>query len=714
MPVKERMMVLDERGSSHSSNAILTRRAPLPGPPSNERQLMPFPISTVMARTAVFSLLFVSVSPLALAQKPKPNLSDISLDTLANTEITSVSRKEEKLSRAAAAVFVITQEDIRRSGVTCIPEALRMVPGLDVAQIDANKWALTSRGFNERFADKMLVLIDGRAVFTPLSSGVYWDVQDTMLEDIERIEVIRGSGATLWGANAVNGVVNIITKKAKDTQGGLVTAGGGSLERSSGAIRYGGALRGRGYYRIFVKYFNRDAFTGSLGHEAADNWNVLRGGFRTDWNLSSRDELTVQGDLYEGSAGQTVLGLVSLSPPTSGTFNDRTLMSGGNVLGRWHHTSSERLDTTLQAYFDQANRSQLAVLGEFVHTIDLDLEQHYTSGHRQDFVWGGDYRYKSDRTVGSLNISFDPVGRSTNVYGAFLQDEIALLPDRLRVTLGAKFEHNFYSGFAVQPNFRLLWTPRTHYAMWLAISRAAENSSRFDADIRVNENAFVDANGVTNLVSTFGTHHLPPEEIVAYELGQRGQVGQWLALDVAMFYNHYMHRHTLEPGVPFFEDNPPPLHLVLPNIIKSNISGETHGLELSTKFKVVSFWNLSVGYTWFEIHLHPAPTSLDLSTARHSEGSSPRHEFQVHSELNLPHELEFDTALYYVGRLPGPQVPSYTRLDARLGWRPAEPLEISVGLQNLLEPRHFEFGSGDLVSATQVGRNAYGKFTWRF
>jgi iron complex outermembrane receptor protein len=521
----------------------------------------------------------------AWAQEPPKDLGTRSIEDLMNIEVTSVSRKEEKLSRAAAAVFVITQEDIRRSGVTSIPEALRMAPGLDVAQIDANEWAITARGFNERFADKMVVLIDGRTVYTPLSSGVYWDVQDTMLEDIERIEVIRGPGATLWGANAVNGVVNIITKKAKDTQGGLVTAGGGSLERGSGAVRYGGALRGRGYYRIFAKYFNRRAFTDSLGHEAADSWNVLRGGFRTDWNLSSRDELTVQGDLYEGHAGQTVLGLISLSPPASGTFDDRTLMTGGNALGRWHHTSSERLDTTVQAYFDRTGRSSPEVLEEFRHTIDLEVEQHYTSGQRQDFVWGGDYRYSADRTAGSLNISFDPASRSTSVYGAFLPDEITLLPDRLRVTLGAKLEHNFYSGFAVQPNFRLLWTLRPHYVIWLAISRAAENSSHFDADIRVNENAFVDANGVTNLVSTFGTHHLPPEDVVAYELGQRGQVGRWLAFDVAMFYNHYTNRHTHEPGVPFFEDNPPPLHLVLPNIIKSNISGETHGLELSTGLK---------------------------------------------------------------------------------------------------------------------------------
>jgi iron complex outermembrane receptor protein len=282
----------------------------------------------------------------------------------------------------------------------------------------------------------------------------------------------------------------------------------------------------------------------------------------------------------------------------SGAFNDRTNMSGGNLLGRWHRASSERFDTTFQAYFERANRSQLGVLGENRHTIDLDVEQHF-AGHRHDIVWGGDYRYAEDGTVGSLNISFDPIGRATSLYGAFLQDEIMLLPDRLRITVGSKLEHNFYSGFAVQPNIRLLWNVRPWYGMWVAISRASESSSRVDADIRANEDAFVSASGTTTLISSFGTHHLAPENVVAYEFGQRGQVSRWLTFDLAMFYNHYTNRHTQEPGVPFFENNPPPSHLVVPTVTRSNISGETHGLEVFTKLKLTSFWNLSAGYTLF-------------------------------------------------------------------------------------------------------------------
>jgi iron complex outermembrane receptor protein len=661
-----------------------------------------------------FSLLFLFLAPMLCAQESQPDLSDISLDTLANTEITSVSRKAERLSQAAAPVFVISQEDIRRSGLSSIPELLRMVPGVTVAQIDANTWAITARGFNEYLADKLLVLIDGRTAFDPLSSGVYWDVQDTVLEDIERIEVIRGPGATLWGANAVNGVVNIITKKAKDTQGSLVTATGDSAKGGQAAIRYGGELGDRGYYRIFAKSVGQDSFTDALGNQAADNWSSLRAGFRTDWVLSPRDDLTVQGDLYKGNEGQTVQGLVSLSPPFTGTFSDRTDMSGANLLGRWHRAVSDRFDTTVQVYFERANRDQIGILGELRHTIDLEFSQHLAVKRRHDLVWGADYRFATDSTAGSLNISFNPASRTTNLYGAFLQDEITLLPDRLSLAVGSKIEHNSFSGFAVQPNARLLWDVRPRYTIWLSVSRASESSSRFDADIRVNEGASSGPGGVTTLLSSFGTPDLPPENVVAYQLGQRVQARKWLSFDVATFYNHYTNRHTQEPGVAFFEDNPPPLHLVDPTLTASNISGETHGVESFAKVIVAKHWNLSAGYTLFEIHLHPSPASQDFTTAKESEGSSPRNAYQLRSELNLPHNLEFDTAVYYTGRLPGPQIPGYARVDTRLGWRRSERSEISIGGQNLLDPRHFEFGSVQFVNATQVGRNVYGKFTWLF
>jgi iron complex outermembrane receptor protein len=654
------------------------------------------------------------IAPRLHAQESKPDLGDMSLDTLANTEISSVSRKTEKLSQAAAAVFVITQEDIRRSGLDSIPELLRMVPGVTVAQIDANTWAITARGFNEVLPDKLLVLIDGRTVYDPLSSGVYWDVQDTVLDDIERIEVIRGPGATLWGANAVNGVVNIITKKAADTQGGLVTAEGGSDIGGNTAVRYGGALGDRGHYRIFEKFLAQDSFTGSFGQQANDDWGAIRSGFRTDWNLASHDDLTVQGDLYKGNEGQTVPGLLSLSPPLMGTFNDRTDMSGGNLLARWHRASSERFETTLQAYFERANRDELGVLGEDRHTIDLELVQHFNANSRNDLVWGGDFRHNADHTVGSLNISFNPASLATNLYGVFLQDEITLLPDRLIFTVGSKLEHNYYSGFALQPNVRLLWAVIPKYTVWIAISRASESSSRFDDDIRVNESVSLGPGGIPVLQSSFGTRHLPPENVLAYQLGQRGRINKWLAFDLDAFYNQYSNRHTQEPAPPFFEDDPPPLHIVNPTITASNISGETHGLESFARIEPNKYWNLSAGYTFFEIHLHARNNSQDSTTAPGSEGSTPRNAYQLRSELNLPRKFEFDTAAYFTGREIGFQLPAYTRVDARFGWHPSPRIELSVGAQNLLDPRHFEFGSGSLVNATQIGRKCYGKFTWRF
>ena len=658
--------------------------------------------------------LLVSLKASAQTQKPTPDLAETSLETLMNIEVTSASKKQEKLSQTAAAIYVITQEDIRRSGATSIPELLRMVPGLEVAHIDANKWAISARGFNEQFADKMLVLIDGRTVYTPLFSGVYWDVQDMLLEDIERIEVIRGPGATLWGANAVNGVINIITKRAKDTQGALFSAGAGNQERGFGAVRYGGKLADRGHYRFFAKYFNRDAFAQSSGDNAVDGWNILREGFRTDWKATDRDSLTIQGDFYNGSAGVTVPGVVSLSPPTTGSLDDHTHLVGGNLLGRWHRAFSDRSDTTLQMYYDRSDRRDI-LLGEVRHTIDLDFGHHLALGNRHDIVWGLGYRFTTDQTAGSLTFSFNPSARGDGLYSGFVQDEITLVPDRLRLALGTKLEHNNYSGLEIQPNIRLLWTPHPHHAIWAAVSRAVETPSREEADARINKAAFVRADGTTRLVSEFGNPGLPAETVLANEFGYRAQLSRRLSLDLATFYNVYANLHTDERGVSFFEDSPPPRHRVLPIFLANNMHGETHGMEIAPKWNVTGRWTLSTGYTQLQTRLHVDPSSTDFSLPEDVAGSSPRHQLHLRSFLNLPHDLEFDTAVYYVSHLSNFGVPAYTRLDCRLGWRPMESVEISIAGQNLLDKQHPEFGSTrQFANATQVKRSIYGKLTWRF
>jgi iron complex outermembrane receptor protein len=642
------------------------------------------------------------------------DLVDMSLSDLVNMKITSVSREEKSLSRAAAAVFVIRQEDIQRSGLNSIPELLRMVPGLDVARIDGNKWAITARGFNERFADKMLVQIDGRSILSSLSSSVYWDVQDLMLEDIERIEVVLGPGATLWGANAVNGVIDIITKKARQTQGTLVTVQTSGEEAGSAAVRHGGRLGSSGYYRVFVKNSGSDALTDDAGHSSSDSSRLIHGGFRGDWKNARHDDISLWADLYGGSAGQTVDGILSLHPAAVGTFNDRTSILGGNLQGLWHHASSQRFDTTVLSYFTSESRNQTGILDYERNTLDTEIVQHLAAGSRNDLIWGSDYRMDTDRTTGSVNISYDPANRTTNLFGVFLQDEIVLAADRLWLTLGSKLEHNSYSGFALQPNVRLLWTFLPRHSIWAAISQAAENSSRSDADIRTNNTAYAGPGGVTVVEADFGTHVLPADKAAAFESGYRVRMGERVIFDASGFYNRYWNRHAHEPGTPFLEGTPDSPDLVIPTAVRSDISGESHGFEISASLKMSKNWKVITGYTFLQVHLHTVPGSQDISTVPDTEGNSPHHEFQVRSLFNVSRNVRFDSALYFVGTLPGAQVERYARVDVRLAWKLSPALEFSAGGQNLLDPRHYEFDSGDLVNASQIGRTAFAKLTLRY
>lgn len=669
--------------------------------------------NTLAIRNLLFcAALLFSLESDARAQQRPVDLTTVSIEDLMQLQVTSASKKQERFFDTAAAIYVITQEDIRRSGATSIPELLRTVPGLDVAHIDASKWAISSRGFNDRFANKMLVLIDGRTVYSPLFSGVNWDVQDTLLEDIERIEVIRGPGATLWGANAVNGVINIITKAAKDTQGGLVTAGAGNQERGFGAVRYGGQAGHNGYYRFFAKYFNRDEFANPSGQDAADTWNILRGGFRTDWTLSGRDTLTVQGDFYNGSAGETVPEVLSLSPPITAAVNDRNHLAGGNLLSRWNRVLSPRSGISLQFYYDGTDRRDSRV-GEVRHTVDFDFNHHLALGKRHDVVWGLGYRYTADSTVGSLSISFNPSRRRDNLFSSFVQDEIVLLPDRLRLTLGAKLEHNGYTGFEFQPNVRLLWTPHARHAIWAAFSHADRVPSRADTALRVNLAAFPGTGGVTTLISLLGNPQLEEEDVWASEVGYRAELSKRLSLDLAAFYNSYKNLRASEPGTPFFETSPAPPHLVLPQIFQSALRGETHGVEIAPSWHATNRWKLAGGYAWLRGNLHWIVPGAVMSSPP-PDLNSPHHQWSLRSYVNLPRNFEFDTSLFYVGSLSGPGVPRYVRLDTRLGWRPAESLEISLVGQNLLDARHAEFGSaGEGVNATQVRRSVYAKFAWR-
>src|SRR6202165_2341930 len=443
---------------------------------------------TPLRRLCLLSVLgvFLTVTTSAQNQPNIPDVPAITLEDLMNLQVTSVSKRAQKLADAAAAIFVITQDDIRRSGASSIPEALRMAPGLEVARIDENKWAIGSRGFNGRFDNKLLVLIDGRSVYTPLFSGVYWNVQDVLLEDIDRIEVIRGPGATLWGANAVNGVINIISKKTKDTQSAVVTAGAGSEERGSGGFRYGSKI-GDTSYRAYGKYFNWGPSVYPSGMTAHDGWDALRGGFRADWTPAGADSLTLQGDIYRSKYGETLTG-PSLSSPYSGTCPNNGKYSGGNILGRWNH-SSEGSSMSLQMYYDNMTIADNSLFVDHQNIFDMDFQHGFHVGDSQQFVWGLGYRSIRDRNDSSFSVSLQPNQVTLNHFSAFVQDEISLVDNRLRLTFGSKFEHNDFTGFEVQPNARLLWTLTPNQSVWTAVSRAVRTPALTEEGLRLNSAA---------------------------------------------------------------------------------------------------------------------------------------------------------------------------------------------------------------------------------
>ncbi len=652
------------------------------------------------------------------ASKAPDALSAMSIEDLMDIVVTSPGKKLQKMSDVAAAVYVISQDDIRRTGATSVPEALRMVPGVQVARIDANKWAISVRGFDDRFANKLLVLIDGRTVYTPAFSGVYWDIQDTMLEDIDRIEVIRGPGAALWGANAVNGVINIITKNAEETQGGLFAVGSGTQERGFGGVRYGMAIGKDAYARSYVKYFKRDGGVDGSGNDTADDWDALRGGFRLDWKASAKDSLTVQGDMYGGSYGTT--GAVPmLVPPFSQTVNDNGKNFGGNLLSRWERTLSTSSDLALQIFYQRDERNDIEVKKGVEDTVDLDFQHHFSLGGRQEIMYGAGYRFNRDRLANSFYISLYPDSRSRNLFSAFLQNDITLVPDRLRITIGSKFEHNDFTGFEVQPNFRFLWTPHSRHTVWGAVSRAVRTPARADSDLRANTGTIppgVPGNPSPTplLISVFGNGHLDSEVLLAYELGYRTQPVESFSFDLTGYYHDYDRIIGTVPGTPFFEASPAPPHVVAPLFYANSLEGKVYGLEVSSDWLPLSWWRMKLAYTYQRMDLRLKGKIPDLSgQAASVEGRSPRHQLSYFNSVDLPGNMTFDAWLRYMDALPSIAVESYVTLDARLAWRPRSNLEISLVGQNLIERSHREFVSADGLS-TKIQRGLYGKIVFEF
>ncbi len=678
------------------------------------------PLRLISALGLMLMLVLGHARPLKAANQPATpdpadQLVNLPLEQLMNMEVTSVAKQAQPLAQAAAAVFVITEEDIRRSGATSIPEALRMAPGIQVARIDAHRWAISSRGFNGEFANKLLVLMDGRTLYTPLFSGVFWDVQDTTLEDIDRIEVIRGPGAALWGANAVNGVINIITKKAKDTQGILAVAGAGTEERGFATLRYGGSLGDDTHFRVYGKHFERDDFVRQDGSGASDSWRNSRAGFRVDSALAARDAVTVQGDYYNGTTGidfQEAL----LTPPFSRQILDSQTLKGANLLTRWKHDLTNGSSVVLQAYYDRTERRS-PLFGEYRDTIDLDVQHNLVLGDRHHLVWGAGYRGTHDRVFNTPSILLTPTTRYVSLFSGFIQDEITLLPNRVTFTAGTKVEHNDFTGFLVQPSGRLRWTPTNDLTLWGAISRGYRTPSRAEDDARITQQA-IPPNGLfpgspAALTAALGNRGFTNEALSAYELGGRMQVHETLSVDVTGFYNHYDHLRSLEPGSPTLETTPLPPHLLVPFFANNKLSAETRGVEVSAEWRPVEWWRLQTSYTYLHMRMLTGD-SLDPLRNR-AAGESPQHQVSVRSLMRLPGNLEFDLWGRYVDHLPALGVPGYINLDARLAWKPMKGLEVAVVGQNVLDTHRPEFVSSVVPqNGTEIQRGGYLKVTWRY
>ncbi len=640
-------------------------------------------------------------------QKAEGRLTQVSLEDLGQIEVTTASKVPVKATRTPAAIYVITQEDIRRSGATSIPEALRLAPGVEVARVDSNTWSLGMRGFESTLSRSVLVLIDGRSVYTPLFAGVYWQVQDTLLEDIERIEVIRGPGGTIWGANAVNGVINIITKRAQETHGTLVSAGGGNLDQGFANFRYG-AGNSKGFnYRVYGKAFTRGPEF-HADHKQFDDWRMGQTGFRTDWDAHNPDKLTLQGDIYYGDAGQRV-GITSYSPPFMTNVEQNAELAGGNLLGRWERELGSGSSVQLQTYYDRTSRKQ-ANFAESRDTFDIDFIHHLTLPGRQDFLWGLGARLSSgNASVVVPTVMFTPNHYTDKLYNAFIQDEIPIVGDKLSLTIGSKFLHNNYSGFEIQPTARLLWTPSSRQTVWGAVTRAVRTPSRVEEDLQLT--ALLAANPLTFLRIT-GDRKFSSESLIGYEAGYRSLVNPKFYVDIAAFYNNYDHLLSIEPGAPFAESTPPPPHFIIPFSFRNGLLGNTAGFEIAPDWTPTHTWRLRGSYSYLHIDLNKEASSLDPGTASSTQGSSPHHQVEIQSSLDLPKKLEFDQTLRYVSALPAQLVGAYTTADVRFSWHATRSMDLSVVGQNLFQPHHAEFG-GDPGPLVGIERSAYIKLTWQ-
>ena len=639
------------------------------------------------------------------------DLSQLSLEDLGNVRITTVSRKPESLSGAAAAIHVVSQEDIRRTGATSLADALRMVPGLNVARANSRQWAVTSRGFNGTFANKLLVLMDGRSIYTPLFSGVLWEEADTVLEDVDQIEVVRGPGATMWGANAVNGVINIVTKSAKLTQGILISGGGGTEEKGFATLRYGGQFSTNGYYRVYGKYSNRDDFPLESGGSAHDSWWMSQEGFRLDWQATPENWVTMQGDYYYGELGGSI-NQKSLEPFGVIATPFRSKVEGANVLSRWTHKFSDESDLIVQTYYDRTDRG-FGVGEEQRDTLDIDAQHRFPVGDRQEIVWGSGYRYSVDEITESPDfMAIDPT-EELHLVSAFAQDEIEIVPDRVRVRFGVKAEHNGFTGFEFQPSGRISWTPNERQTVWASISRAVRTPSRIERGFSffVQPPATLPPLPLPTVIPGSGNPDFDSEKVTAFEAGYRVKPSQRISIDFSSFYNKYDRLWTAVNNPIELHLEPVP-HLLIPTTIGNDIFGETFGIEISETWRPIDSWRLTASYTLLKMHLHTRGPLRSIT--EDSEGVNPQQQIFFSSDVDLGKRVEWGVGVRYVDSTPGQKIDDYWELNSRISWKPTEKCELSLIGRHLLDPRHREFAPLVLsVNNVEIERAVYLKLTVR-
>ena len=670
-------------------------------------------------RTVLVTLVAGTPATSAFAQEKPPiaDLAQVTIEQLMNIEITSVSRKEQRLGDVPAAISVITHDDIRRSGMTSVPDLLRLVPGVQVAQINSNKWAVSVRGFNNLNSSKLLVLVDGRSIYNPLFSSVFWDTEDLMLEDVERIEVIRGPGGAVWGANAVNGVINIITRSAADTTGLLVRAGAGSFDGTGAAARYGGTM-GSGAYRTFAQLSTHGDSALSAQTAATDHWRSLTSGFRGDWSAGP-EAFMLQGNVAAGEERPLWMNLdpsVPIQARTAGVSQTQV----ADALGRWTHTRSNGATLQLQSFVDISHRRE--AIGEYRRqTMDLDTVYHTALGPRHDLVAGGGYRYIAEAMDGGVGYSFFPSRAHEHLLNVFAQDEIALAGRRVELTLGAKLEQDSGVGFTVQPTARVMWHVAPAQHLWAAVSRAVRTPSLIDRGIRIEFPPAVrpaqpgdPLAGIPLAVTVLGNPAVQNERLFSTEAGYRIDIGSTAGIDIAGFAGRYRNLQSTEPSAPsvaFVGGRP----IVSVSTMTQNLlDAETRGVEITARVNPGSAWQLDGTFSAFHFTPHSDPASHDPIAAV-ADGDAPAYQWRGHSALSIGPRAQADVLLFYVGALGRLRIPAYTRADLRFEWKLTPHLSAAVQGQNLFSPAHAEFlMDANTMGSTQMPRNGSVRLTWAY